>query len=93
MKSEDKNIKASHRIPIKNVEIHQPAKSEVYNPRDQIYVRKVKGVFQKLRQKILSFWHYLRCYLGYNTTAIKLFYLILANNVLRYGVSRFGHKI
>ena len=56
MKSQDNNIKVSNQIPIKNVEIHQPAKNDAYKPRDQIYVRKVKGVFQKLRQKMNFFF-------------------------------------
>jgi len=56
LKSEDKNTKVNHQIPIKNVEIHQPAKSDAYQPRDQIYVRKVKGVFQRLRQKMNFFF-------------------------------------
>ena len=56
MKSEDHKSKVSHHIPIKNVEIHQPVKNDAYNPRDQIYVRKVKGVFQRLRQKMNFFF-------------------------------------
>ena len=56
MKSKDNNIKVNHQIPIKNVEIHQPAKNDAYKPRDQIYVRKVKGIFQKLRQKMNFFF-------------------------------------
>ncbi|MFD2165589.1 cytochrome c oxidase accessory protein CcoG [Thalassotalea euphylliae] len=41
-------------IPVKNVKIHQPkgTSQEQYKPRDQIYVRKVEGVFQRLRQKM-----------------------------------------
>ena len=41
-------------IPVKNIKI-QPKKDhevETYKPRDQIYVRKVKGIFQRLRQKM-----------------------------------------
>ncbi|MBA6225614.1 cytochrome c oxidase accessory protein CcoG [Colwellia sp. MB02u-18] len=56
LKSKDKNINVSQHIPIKNVQIHQPAKSDTYKPRDQIYVRKVKGVFQKLRKKMNFFF-------------------------------------
>ena len=52
MKSNDPKINANRQIPIKNVKIHQPEKSGVYKPRDQIYVRKVKGVFQQIRQKM-----------------------------------------
>ena len=46
--------KAATKIPVTNVKIHQPkAKGdEAYNPRDQIYVRKVSGFFQRLRQKM-----------------------------------------
>ncbi len=55
MKSKDNN-KVSHHIPIKTVEIHQPAKNDAYKPRDQIYVRKVKGVFQKLRRQMNFFF-------------------------------------
>ena len=45
-------------IPIKNVKIHEPKrnKDEHYAPRDQIYVRKVTGVFQRLRQKMNFFF-------------------------------------
>ena len=41
-------------IPVKNIKIH-PAKDAgvaTYHPSDQIYVRKVSGVFQKLRRKL-----------------------------------------
>ncbi len=45
--------KATTRIPVKNIKIH-PAKGGVerYKPGDQIYVRKVSGFFQKLRQRM-----------------------------------------
>lgn len=41
-------------IPVKNVKIHRPKNKpdENYAPRDQIYVRKVTGFFQRLRQKM-----------------------------------------
>jgi cytochrome c oxidase accessory protein FixG len=41
-------------IPVKNVQIHRPKNKpdEHYAPRDQIYVRKVSGFFQRLRQKM-----------------------------------------
>ncbi|WDE14365.1 cytochrome c oxidase accessory protein CcoG [Thalassomonas haliotis] len=45
-------------IPVKNIKIH-PAKhsgGENYKPRDQIYVRKVTGFFQQLRQKMNFFF-------------------------------------
>ena len=50
MNTHDKEI--NRRIPIKNVEIHQPLKDDAYQPRDQIYVRKVSGIYQKLRRKM-----------------------------------------
>ncbi|RHW76824.1 cytochrome c oxidase accessory protein CcoG [Colwellia sp. RSH04] len=42
------------RIPVKNVKIHGQKNSgkERYKPGDQIYVRKVSGFFQKLRQRM-----------------------------------------
>ncbi len=48
---------ASGKIPIQNIAI-QPAKNSVehYQPRDQIYVRKVSGVFQQLRRKMNFFF-------------------------------------
>ena len=41
-------------IPITNVKIHRPKakEGENYSPRDQIYVRKVSGFFQRLRRKM-----------------------------------------
>ncbi len=40
-------------IVIKNIEIHgKNQQDRSYSPRDQIYVRKVKGFFQQLRQKM-----------------------------------------
>jgi cytochrome c oxidase accessory protein FixG len=51
--SNNKKPSNTDRIPIKNVKIHQPQSSvEEYKPRDQIYVRKVTGLFQQLRQKM-----------------------------------------
>ena len=54
MKPEVKPKNVSLHIPVKNIKIHQPehAGNENYKPRDQIYVRKVKGFFQRLRQKM-----------------------------------------
>ncbi|WP_448565067.1 cytochrome c oxidase accessory protein CcoG [Thalassotalea ganghwensis] len=52
MKSEEKHVNKSTRIPVKNIKIHQPNQVEHYKPRDQIYVRKVTGFFQQLRQKM-----------------------------------------
>lgn len=50
----NKHHSAEIHIPIKNVEIHKPKNSSDvdYAPRNQIYVRKVRGVFQRLRQKM-----------------------------------------
>ncbi len=39
-------------IPVKNIKIHKAKGVETYKPRDQIYVRKVSGFFQKLRQRM-----------------------------------------
>lgn len=53
MKTEDNKEDPKARIPVKNIKIHQPnAGVEHYKPRDQIYVRKVTGFFQQLRQKM-----------------------------------------
>ena len=54
MNSDEKQSKESLRIPVKNIKIHQPKDygAEIYKARDQIYVRKVKGVFQKIRRKM-----------------------------------------
>jgi len=51
---DEKQLKKPVRIPIKNIEIHKPKGhgEGIYNPRDQIYVRKVTGLFQQLRQKM-----------------------------------------
>ena len=48
---------ATH-IPVKNVKIHRAksAPDEHYSPRDQIYVRKVTGFFQRLRRKMNFFF-------------------------------------
>ncbi|NMP30558.1 cytochrome c oxidase accessory protein CcoG [Thalassotalea sp. M1531] len=45
-------------IPVKNVKIHRPegSKQEQYKPRDQIYVRKVSGYFQRFRRKMNFFF-------------------------------------
>ncbi len=58
MKPDEKQKDVSMHIPVKNIKIH-PAKhsgSENYKPRDQIYVRKVTGFFQQLRQKMNFFF-------------------------------------
>lgn len=48
----------SQTIPVKNIKIHKPKDFgvEQYKPRDQIYVRKVTGFFQRLRQKMNFFF-------------------------------------
>ncbi len=54
MASNDKPKVVNTIIPVKNIKIH-PAKTggaERYKPGDQIYVRKVSGFFQKLRQRM-----------------------------------------
>ena len=58
MNSGDINSKASAKIPVKNVKIHQPKSlgSEQYKPRDQIYVRKVTGFYHTLRRKMNFFF-------------------------------------
>lgn len=55
--SNEKNTVEIH-IPIKNIEVKQPkvTKSDAYTPKEQIYVRQVKGVFQRLRQKMNFFF-------------------------------------
>lgn len=58
MTHEKQQPKSPERIPVKNVKIHQPASTQKgeYKPRDQIYVRKVEGIFQRLRQKMNFFF-------------------------------------
>jgi len=56
VKSEKEAKSYKIQIPVKNIKIHQPRHAEQYAPRDQIYVRKVKGVFQRLRQKMNFFF-------------------------------------
>lgn len=53
---EQENTKARIDIPVKNIKIEQPKPVEHYQPRDQIYVRKVTGFFQQLRQKMNFFF-------------------------------------
>ncbi|QDO99956.1 cytochrome c oxidase accessory protein CcoG [Thalassotalea sp. PS06] len=45
-------------IPVKEIKVHRPREAEVeqYKPRDQIYVRKVSGFFQRVRQKMNFFF-------------------------------------
>jgi len=53
VKTDDNKPAQATRIPIKNIKIHQPDKGvEQYKARDQIYVRKVSGFFQRFRQKM-----------------------------------------
>lgn len=56
MNSNKDQAKPKIQIPVKNIKIHQPNQVEQYQPRDQIYVRKVKGVFQALRKKMNFFF-------------------------------------
>ena len=44
----------SKTIPVKNIKVHKPKSGAVeqYKPRDQIYVRKVKGFYQGIRRKM-----------------------------------------
>jgi len=53
-KTKPSNKKQNLNIPVKNIKIHQPKNRgvEQYKPSDQIYVRKVSGFFQKLRQRM-----------------------------------------
>lgn len=54
MNNTEKPALKGKKIPIKNITIH-PAKDGgvgTYKPNDQIYVRKVSGFFQKLRQRM-----------------------------------------
>ena len=54
MKIDDDKKQPSQTIPVTNIKIHpaKDAQQTNYKPRDQIYVRKVKGVFQRLRRKM-----------------------------------------
>ncbi len=54
MNSENKKISSAQQIPVKNIKIKSKKTHdvEVYKPRDQIYVRKVQGIFQRLRQRM-----------------------------------------
>ncbi|GHF99607.1 cytochrome c oxidase accessory protein CcoG [Thalassotalea marina] len=56
MSIEQENTKARIDIPVKNIKIEKPNPVEQYKPRDQIYVRKVTGFFQQLRQKMNFFF-------------------------------------
>ncbi|MBL4910426.1 MAG: cytochrome c oxidase accessory protein CcoG [Alteromonadaceae bacterium] len=52
--SANKKNTSNQQIPIKNIKIQAKKTQgvETYKPRDQIYVRQVKGIFQRLRQKM-----------------------------------------
>jgi cytochrome c oxidase accessory protein FixG len=56
VKSEKEQRNPNVKIPIKNIKIHQPRQAEQYKPRDQIYVRKVTGVFQAIRRRMNFFF-------------------------------------
>ena len=49
-----KKTSAAQKIPVKNIKIQTKKDQgvETYKPRDQIYVRQVKGIFQRLRQRM-----------------------------------------
>ncbi|WP_077340016.1 cytochrome c oxidase accessory protein CcoG [Pseudocolwellia agarivorans] len=67
-------------IPVKNIKIHKPKGVETYQPSDQIYVRKVSGFFQKLRQRMnLVYFAFFAClpWLQYNGHQAVLFDLEL----------------
>jgi len=60
----EKDVKnhQSIQIPVKNIPIHKPKGVETYQPSDQIYVRKVSGFFQKLRQRMnLVYFAFFAC--------------------------------
>lgn len=52
----EKQQKTRIDIPVKKIKIERPSQVEHYQPRDQIYVRKVSGIFQALRQKMNFFF-------------------------------------
>ncbi|MDN3652445.1 cytochrome c oxidase accessory protein CcoG [Thalassotalea ponticola] len=59
MASENKPTNtAKNVIPVKQIKVDKPRSSTVeqYKPRDQIYVRKVEGFFQRLRRKMNLFF-------------------------------------
>ncbi|NMP16222.1 cytochrome c oxidase accessory protein CcoG [Thalassotalea sp. Y01] len=59
MTSENKPNQAPRKvIPVKEIKVHKPKAADVqqYKPRDQIYVRKVEGLFQRLRRKMNLFF-------------------------------------
>ncbi|WP_286133420.1 cytochrome c oxidase accessory protein CcoG [Colwellia sp. UCD-KL20] len=67
-------------MPVKNIKIHKPKGVETYQPSDQIYVRKVSGFFQKLRQRMnLVYFAFFAClpWLQYNGHQAVLFDLEL----------------
>ena len=53
---QDKAVKSAQKIPIKNVKVHRPDTEVHYSPRSHIYVRKVAGFYQQLRQKMNFFF-------------------------------------
>ena len=52
MNEQELKNKSAVQIPVKNIVIHKAKGVETYQPSDQIYVRKVSGFFQKLRQRM-----------------------------------------
>lgn len=59
MNTDNNKAKSQSSIPVKNIKIERPKTVEQYKPRDQIYVRKVTGFFQQLRQKMNFFFLFL----------------------------------
>ena len=57
MQRDNKKSASPTQIPVKNVKVHKPAEEDVhFSPRSHIYVRKVEGFYQKLRQKMNLFF-------------------------------------
>ncbi|WP_286270922.1 cytochrome c oxidase accessory protein CcoG [Thalassotalea hakodatensis] len=56
MNKEQDNANNRLDIPVKNIKVERPDPVQEYKPRDQIYVRKVTGFFQQLRQKMNFFF-------------------------------------
>lgn len=76
MSGQELKNKKSVQIPVKNITIHKPNSVETYQPSDQIYVRKVSGFFQKLRQRMnLVYFAFFAClpWLQYNGHQAVLF--------------------
>ena len=57
-KSSEQSNAVNMHIPVKNIDMNPSKSSEssLYQPQKQIYVRKVQGIFQRLRQKMNFFF-------------------------------------